>query len=60
MSYRQIGEVSGVDHVTVMNTVNKTSGGENSPPETVKGKDGKEYPATKPKTQPEAPKLFSQ
>ena len=53
MSYRQIGEASGVDHVTVMNTV-KESTGENSPvdlPATVVGKDGKERAATKSKTQ---------
>ena len=44
----QIGEASGVGKTTVQREL---SGVPNGTPETVKGKDGKEYPATKPKTQ---------
>ena len=47
MSLRQIADVAGVDEKTVRNTV---SGAEYSAPETVKGKDGKVYPASKPLT----------
>jgi hypothetical protein len=51
---RQIGEASGVNASTVMRDVNSVVA--NATPATVKGKDGKEYPATKPKAQP--PKLL--
>jgi transcriptional regulator with XRE-family HTH domain len=55
MSYRQIGEVSGVSYETVRQwvndpTVNNLTVG-NDLPTTVIGKDGKERAATKPKTQ---------
>jgi hypothetical protein len=46
MSYRQIGEASGVNEITVRRDL---SGATFVSPDTVKGKDGKEYPATKPK-----------
>jgi ParB family chromosome partitioning protein len=67
MSYRQIGEASGVSYETVRQgvndpTVNNLTVG-NDLPTTVIGKDGKERAATKPKkdkpqTQPEAPKTI--
>ena len=52
MSYRQIGEASGVAHTTVMDALQESTG-VNTPvdlPATVVGKGGKERAATKPKT----------
>lgn len=53
MSYRQIGEASGVAHTTVMDALQESTG-VNTPvdlPATVVGKDGKERAATKQKAQ---------
>ncbi len=50
-SYRAIGDALGISHVTAINAL---SGGKNLPPaelpSTVTGADGKQYPATKPRS----------
>jgi len=45
-SLRTIADEVGVHHKTVLKAI---SGGEKAPPATVTGKDGKQYPAKKPK-----------
>jgi transposase-like protein len=59
-STRQIAEAVGVDPKTVRNDL-RASGGDNSPPEKIKGVDGKTYPANRPAPSPagehQAPRL---
>lgn len=49
-SYRQIATANGVSTMTAYNAV-KNSGVQNYTPETINGSDGKQYPATKVKTE---------
>lgn len=46
-STRAIADATGVDHSTVVRDINR--GGAPAPPETVKGRDGKTYPTSRPK-----------